>query len=508
MSTFTQNGDGNLRLKRLGIDTYQEHILYLREDAPVVRSEGFASQARVEVRLGENSLIATLDIVKSEILEPGQASLSEGAWCELQAQEGDHVHLSHAAPVESLGYVRAKLYGHRIGHEAMNGIIEDIVQGRYSDVHLAAFIAACSGENLDRTEIVSLTQAMIDVGDHIDWGSDLVMDKHCVGGLPGNRTTPIVVAIIAAFGLMMPKTSSRAITSPAGTADTMEVLTNVDLSIEEMRRVVEQENGCIAWGGAVSLSPADDILIGVERVLDVDSQGQLVASVISKKAAAGSTHVLLDLPVGPTAKVRSLEAARSLRMHLVEVARAVGLEAKVLFTDGNQPVGRGIGPALEARDVLAVLQGNPDAPRDLRDRSLALAAGLLEMSGRVPQEQGDDVALAILDEGRAWKKFQAICEAQGALRMPPTAPQRHEVLALHAGRVSAIDNRMLARVAKLAGAPKAASAGLVLHVKIGDLVEPHQPLFTLHAETPGELAYSLEYVNGRVHEIITLEHQR
>lgn len=508
MSDDTTRSNGNPRLKRLGIDTYQEHILYLREDEPVVRSEGFASAARVRVRLKSRSLIATLDIVKSEILGPGEAGLSEGAWAELHAEEGRRVHLSHAAPVDSLGYVRAKLYGHRIGPEAMHAIVEDVVAGRYSDVHLAAFIAACSGEALDRTEIISLTQAMIDVGDHIDWGSDLIMDKHCVGGLPGNRTTPIVVAIVAAFGLTMPKTSSRAITSPAGTADTMEVLAPVNLSIEEMRRVVEKENGCIAWGGAVSLSPADDILIGVERVLDIDSQGQLVASVISKKAAAGSTHVLLDLPVGPTAKVRSLEAARSLRMHLIEVAHAVGLEARVLFTDGNQPVGFGIGPVLEARDVLAVLQCEPDAPRDLRERSLALAAGLLEMSGRVPEEQGDDVARAILDEGRAWKKFQAICEAQGGMRTFSFAPHTHEVLAVHAGRVCAIDNRQLAKVAKLAGAPKAASAGLVLHVKIGDVVEPDEPLFTVHAETPGELNYSLEYVNGRAHEIINLEHER
>ena len=506
MSEVVHNS--NLRLKRIGIDTYHEHVLYLRADSPIVRSEGFATQARVEVHLGEQMLIATLDIVTSDLLEPGEAGLSDSAWAELCACEGQQVHLRHAAPVDSLGYVRAKLYGQRIGPEAMRAIVGDIVAGRYSDVHLAAFVAACSGESLSREEIVSLTRAMIDVGERLEWGSELVMDKHCVGGLPGNRTTPIVVAIVAAFGLTMPKTSSRAITSPAGTADTMETLAPVALTVAQMRSVVGREGGCIAWGGAVSLSPADDILIGVERVLDVDSQGQLVASVLSKKAAAGSTHVLLDLPVGPTAKVRSLEAARALRLVLIEVARAVGLNARVLFTDGNQPVGRGIGPALEARDVLAVLQCKSDAPHDLRERALALAAGLLELSGKVGEDEGLKAARAILDDGRAWTKFQAICEAQGGMRTPPVAPHAHEVLATQPGRVCGIDNRLLARVAKLAGAPKAPAAGLALHVKIGDLVESGMPLFTLHAETPGELHYSLEYVNGRAPEIIALEHLR
>ena len=173
-------------------------------------------------------------------------------------------------------------------------------------------MTACAGDRLDIRETIDLTAAMVEVGEKLSWGVDRVADKHCVGGLPGNRTSMIVVPIIAAAGLLIPKTSSRAITSPAGTADVMETLTRVDLDIADIRKVVEREGGCIAWGGAVRLSPADDILIGVERPLDFDSEGQLVASVLSKKIAAGSTHVVLDLPVGPTAKLRDAEAAARL----------------------------------------------------------------------------------------------------------------------------------------------------------------------------------------------------
>ncbi len=215
-----------------------------------------------------------------------------------------------------------------------------------------------------------------------------MVDKHSVGGLPGNRTTPIVVSIVTSCGLTMPKTSSRAITSPAGTADTMETLAPVALDLATMRRVVEQEGGCIAWGGAVRLSPADDILISVERALDLDSEGQLIASVLSKKIAAGSSHVVLDIPVGPTAKVRNAEDAHRIAQGLVEVAEAFGLKAKPVFTDGTQPVGRGIGPALEARDVLAVLDNAAHAPHDLRERAVLLAATLLELAGKAPEGTG------------------------------------------------------------------------------------------------------------------------
>jgi thymidine phosphorylase len=342
---------------------------------------------------------------------------------------------------------------------------------------------------MDVGEMIGLTGAMVEAGERLAWASPVVLDKHCVGGLPGNRTTPIVVAIVAAAGFTIPKTSSRAITSPAGTADTMEQLAPVDLDLATIRRVVEREGGCIAWGGAARLSPVDDVLIRVEHPLDIDSEGQLVASILSKNAAAGATHVVLDLPVGPTAKVRSAEVATALGQDLAEVGRAVGLTVKAIRTDGTQPIGRGVGPALEAHDVLAVLRGDPDAPADLRDRALLIAGEVLGFVGG-----GRALAAEILADGRAWRKFQAICEAQGGMREPGRAAWPCEIVAAREGTVVAVDNRRLARVAKLAGAPKAPTAGLVFHAPVGTRVEAGQPLYTLHAEAPGELEYALAYV--------------
>lgn len=492
-----------LRARRIGLDTQAEAVVLMRKDCPVCRAEGFAARTRVRIVHGDRSVIATLYQAGAEILGPDEAGLSDPAWVRLGLAAGDEVEVHHPQPLESLGLVRGKIYGNRLDAGGFQAIVADITAGRYSDIDLAAFVTACSARQLDAGEMTALTGAMVESGERIEWNAGPVMDKHSVGGLPGNRTTPIVVAIVAAAGLVMPKTSSRAITSPAGTADSMETLAPVDLDLAAMRRVVEREGGCIVWGGAVRLSPADDIIIRVERALDVDSEALMVASVLSKKIAAGASHLVLDLPVGPTAKVRSDAAARSLAASMAAVAQDFGLQLRALATDGTQPVGRGVGPALEARDVLQVLRGEPGAPADLRHRALALAGAVLELGGRAGEGEGEAVAAALLADGRAWAKFQRICEAQGGLRTPPTARHRHAVAADRAGRIARIDNRRLAKVAKLSGAPEAKAAGLEIEVRLGDPVEAGQPLYTVHAESPGELAYALDYA-ARNLDIVSL----
>ncbi|MCE3260989.1 MAG: thymidine phosphorylase [Pseudoduganella sp.] len=493
-----------LRARRLGIDTYQQPVAYMRRDCAVCRAEGFEAQSRVELLCGARVVTATLNVTDGDLLEGQEIGLSEAAWEALGASPGAAVTVRHPAPLASFAAVRGKIHGRPLDDAAAQAIVGDIVGGRYPDIHLSSLITACSGNRLDLAETIALTRAMAAAGKHMSWPASVVVDKHCVGGLPGNRTTLLVVPIVAACGMTMPKTSSRAITSPAGTADTMETLAPVAIGIDAMRRVVEQEGGCIVWGGSVTLSPADDVLIRVERPLELDSDGLLVASVLSKKLAAGASHVLIDIPVGRTAKVRSDQAARDLAARLEAAGRALGLAVRCVLSDGSQPVGVGIGPALEAMDVLAVLQGQAGAPQDLRQRALALAAGVLELGGRAAPGAGLALAAQVLDSGAAWAKFQAICAAQGGLREPPVAPCTHALPARHAGRVVGIDNRKLATLAKLAGAPRAAAAGVRFFAPLGSRLEVGQPMLSIHAESPGELAYALEYAEAQSN-LVTVE---
>jgi thymidine phosphorylase len=448
-----------VRAKRLRLHAQHQAVVIMRTDCHVCRSEGLASRSQVLVSSGGREVQATLFQI-----------------------EGDDL----------------------LDANAVGAIVKDIAARRYTDVHLAAFLTASAALPLDEQETVDLTGAMVDVGDRLRWDAPIIVDKHCIGGLPGNRTTPIVVAIVAAHGLVIPKTSSRAITSPAGTADTMETLAPVNLDLATLRRVVEGEGGCIAWGGAMHLSPADDIFVRIERELDVDTEGQLIASVLSKKIAAGSTHVVIDIPVGATAKVRSEAAARHLSERIGAVAAHFGLSTTCLLTDGSQPVGRGIGPALEALDVLAVLRGAPDAPDDLRRRAAALAGAALEIGGKVAKGEGAAAAFETIADGQAWKKFQAICEAQGGMRTPPKAANVHPLIAPHAGRIVYINNRKLARLAKLAGAPEAKAAGVFMNVSLGQEIDKGQGMLDIHAETKGELAYALDYT-ARSPDIIEVE---
>jgi len=472
-----------LKPVRLGIDTHQEMVVYLRRNSHVCRSEGFTSSNRVHIR------------------QPGEMGLSESAWKKLNPTADSVAQISHPNPVTSLSYLRHKVYGHRLNEHQTQAIIDDIVAGRYSDVHLSSFVTSCAGNAMNLDEIIALTKAMLKSGQQLKWGTDCVVDKHCVGGLAGNRTTPIVVAIVTACGGVMPKTSSRAITSPAGTADTMATMTQVDLKLNTLQKVVKEQGGCLAWGGSINLSPADDILIRIERMLDLDSEGQMVASVLSKKAAAGSTHVLIDIPIGPTAKVRSPEAADLLSSYLKKTGQALGLDVRIIRTDGTQPVGRGIGPALEAHDLLAVLRNKEDAPKDLRNRALTLAAELLEMANLSEPGQGLALAASTLDSGLALKKFMAICEAQGGFTEPGVAPYKYNWISKVSGKVTGIDNRQLSQLAKLAGAPEDPTAGVTLNVELNEQITPGQLLLTVHADSPGELQYAVNFLEAQANII-------
>jgi thymidine phosphorylase len=489
-------GTHNLELRRIAIDTYQENVAYMHRECPVYRSEGFQALARVEIAGGDDApaVLASLNVVDdAAITAPGQLGLSIQAFAQLGLAEGSAVTVAHAKPPSSLRAVHRKIAGERLEQADYEAITRDIVAHRYAKIEMAAFLVACTESGLEREEVLHLTRAMADSGDRIDWREPLVADKHCIGGIPGNRTSMLVVPIVAAHGMFIPKTSSRAITSPAGTADTMEVLAEVELAPDRLNDIVRTQRGCLAWGGTARLAPVDDILISVERPLSLDSPGQLVASILAKKLAAGATHLLIDIPMGPTAKVRSQAEALRLRKLFEFVGDRVGLQLEVMITDGQQPIGRGIGPVLEARDVMQVLANDPDQPRDLREKALQLAARILEFDPDVRGGQGYRLARDILESGRALEKMEAIIAAQGPRGMSFVPGKLCDsVTAESDGRVTAIDNLQLAQIARLAGAPMDKGAGVDLLCKVGDRVRYGDPLYRIHAEFGADFAFAVE----------------
>ncbi|WP_166836251.1 thymidine phosphorylase family protein [Rheinheimera pleomorphica] len=493
--TTTNNKTMQLTLKRVGIDTYRENVAYLHRDCDIYRAEGFQALAKIEVQANGKRILASLNVVDdTSIVGCQQLGLSEEAFSMLGAGDGSAVTVSPAEPARSIPALHRKIAGERLTADDFNRIVQDIANHRYSKIELTAFVVACNQGELDREEVFFLSDAMSKVGRHLDWHEHPVVDKHCIGGIPGNRTSMLVVPIVAAHGMLCPKTSSRAITSPAGTADTMELLANVDMPFTQLTDIVHRHRGCLAWGGSSDLSPADDVLISVERPLSIDSPGQMVASILSKKVAAGSTHLLLDIPLGPTAKVRSMPEAQKLRKLFEFVAKRMGITIDVVITDGRQPVGRGIGPALEARDVMRVLQNHELAPNDLRQKALRLAGRMLEFAPDVRGGDGFAIARDILDSGRALSKMQDIIAAQGKNDFDPDAPPlsklSFDVSAPDSGTVIGIDNVQLARIARSAGAPRAKGSGVDLMVKLGEPVTKGQLLYRVYAAFPTELEFA------------------
>lgn len=506
-------GTSTLVLRRVLIDTYHENVAYMHRDCAVYRAEGFKALSKVEIRANGRSILATLNVVDDQnIVACNELGLSKAALAQLGSKEGHTASVSQAEPPESIGALHRKLGGERLDLDDFRAIVRDIAEHHYSKIELTAFVVATNRDELDREEVYFLTEAMVEVGRRLDWHERMVVDKHCIGGIPGNRTSMLVVPIVAAHGMLCPKTSSRAITSPAGTADTMEVLANVELPFEQLAEIVRDHRGCLAWGGTANLSPADDVLISVERPLSLDSPGQMVASILSKKIAAGSSHLVLDIPIGPTAKVRSMPDAQRLRRLFEYVAGRMNLSLDVVITDGRQPVGFGIGPVLEARDVMRVLENDPRAPNDLRQKALRLAGRLIEFSPDVRGGDGFAIARDILDSGRALAKMNAIIQAQGAKPFDHNNPQlgdlSFEVRAAQAGVVAGIDNFQLARVARFAGAPKVKGAGIDLLRKLGETVAAGDPLYRVHAGFASDLEFARQacnkstgYTIGRADEV-------
>jgi thymidine phosphorylase len=490
-----------LQIRRIAIDTYHENVAYLHRDCSIYRAEGFQALSKIQVCTNGTKVLAVLNVVDDTgIVLPGELGLSEQAFAQLNATEGSLVTVNHAEPPKSMDAVRRKINGERLDQDDFTNIAKDIVEARYSKMEMAAFLVATGQNSLDRDELLYLTRAMLQSGDRMDWHEALVADKHCIGGIPGNRTSMLVVPIVAAHGMLIPKTSSRAITSPAGTADTMEVLAEVNLTPDQLHNIVRQERGCLAWGGTARLAPVDDMLISVERPLGIDSQGQMVASILSKKLAAGSTHLIIDIPVGPTAKVRQMRQALALRKLFEFVGDRLNIHLEVMITDGRQPIGRGIGPTLEARDILQVLENDPDAPTDLRQKSLQLAGRIIEFDPDVRGGQGYAIARDILESGRAMAKMNALIKAQGPkpIDLRPSNLSQ-EVFAESDGVVTSIDNFQMAKIARLAGAPMMKKAGVDLLKKLGNPVKKGDVLYRIHAEFPADFKFAqqlAEHNNG------------
>ncbi|HZJ18208.1 MAG TPA: thymidine phosphorylase [Patescibacteria group bacterium] len=398
----------------------------------------------------------------------------------------------------ALSAIQKKLVGKRLSYKEIFAIMNQISKEELGDILTTYFAASGYSKGFTDRELFYLTKAMVETGEKLHFNG-IVADKHSIGGIPGTRTTPIIVAIIAAAGFKIPKSSSRAITSPDGTADDMEVLAPVILNKKKIYEVVRKTNGCIVWGGSFNLAPADDILIQVEKPLLFESYDKVLVSIMAKKIAFGATHVVIDLPYGKTVKVHTLHDAEIIKDKFIFLAKEFKIKIKVMIHKTEEPAGRGIGPILEIQEALRVLQQKKNKPVDLEIRSLNIAGTLLELCLKdsskklregVKTHYGNAFgwATSILKTGKAFKKFQEIVKAQGgnpnidSEKLKP-GKYTYKVSAVRSGIVKEFNIKNITSVAKILGAPTEKAAGIYLNKKLNEKAKKGETICTLYSQS-------------------------
>jgi putative thymidine phosphorylase len=449
---------------------------------------------RVLVRYKRKEITCILDISSNEKTVPnGNIGLFDEVLEKIGVKGKDVIELKFTGKPESIKHIRDKLFGKRLKYKELYHIIDDITNGRLTSIEETYFVAAGFIKGWNTSEVVNMTKAMVETGQKIKF-KGITLDKHCIGGVPGNRTTMIVIPIVAAAGFTIPKTSSRAITSPAGTADTMECLAKVELPEEKIKKIVKKSHACIVHGGSMNLAPADDKIIEVEHPLSIDAEGQLLASVMAKKYSVTANHVLIDIPMGKSTKADNPKTAKRLKKMFQLIGSKLGMNVKVIVTDGSQPVGNGVGPLLEARDVMAVLGNDPLAPQDLRRKAIYMAGVLLSMTGKYNRGQAMKLAEEILNSGKALKKMQEIIKLQGKQNEPELGKFTYQVKSSKRGRIKEIDNEVISKIARIAGTPDDKGAGLFIVKKVDEKVRRGDLLYTVYAKTLFNLNLAKEFL--------------
>ncbi len=487
------------KIKRLGIESGGVLVVMMNAKDAALRGIHPGDRLVLSHTKSGDETVGIVDITHHEEFV---ASGEVGLYSEVQQKLGltpkeTTIYANPTDKPASFQFIKKKVAGQELSTHEIEAIVKDACSGTLTQVELAALITGIEINGLTDAEIPKFTRFMANSG-HVLKFNHPVYDKHSTGGVPGNKVTMVIVPIIAAAGLFIPKLATRAITSPSGTADTMETLARVDFSEEELMQIIDKTNACIAWGGGLSFTPADSVFIAVEQPLEMDPKGVIIASILSKKLAMGVTHMVLDIPCGPGTKFPTAAEGKKFALQYKEVAAQVGITAECALTLANQPVGHAVGPALEAQEALHLLQDFSAGPDSLINKSCELAGMLLEMGGKAPPGGGRDLAQEILSSGNAYKKMREIIAAQQgnpdiSWKDVPVGQFRKEIYSTAAGHVTSIINKSVNEIAKLAGCPKNKGAGIVLDKKAGSHVNKGDLMCIIYAESESKLEAAEKY---------------
>jgi len=451
--------------------------------------------------LDEKYWVAIIQISYSDnIVAPGELGIFVDTLNDIKNLKAEsEVSVKPANPPDSYQYIKEKVTGNKLRTEEINDIVNDAVSGLLSRIELSSFITGVCIHGMSNREMKALTLAESKSGQTFDFGPN-VYDKHSTGGVPGNKVSLIIVPIIAAEGLTIPKTSTRAITSPSGTADSMEVLAPIEFKSEEVKKIISEIGACIIWGGALDIAPADNVFIEVERPLHLDPWGLMIPSILAKKKAMGVKQLVLDIPVGGGTKFSTPDDGKKFAHIFKQIASSVGIESECALTLAHQPIGHNIGPALEAKEALTLLRDYSAGPNSLIEKSTSLAGIIFEMAGKASKGEGQKLAKNILKSGKAYKAMQKIIEIQGG--NPDITPEeidlgpfKKDFYSTKSGFITEVDNAIINQISKTAGCPFSKTSGVIVYKKQGAKIEENQKILTVYSNSKTKLRRSMKVYN-------------
>jgi len=483
----------HLKVKKLNIEDGNMMMVMINEAYAL--ANGLTSTDKINIYHDKKEFVA--DVVLSPDFPSDSIGVFSDVWKKFKLKDDDIVKISYVeANPKAVDAIRRKLLGKKINEEDTKLIISEIANGKLSDIQITYYVSSSFFYKPSNEELYFTAKAMAETGETFKFDSEIVADKHCMGGVPGNETTMIIVPIIASLGITIPKSFSKAITSPAATGECVKTLMDIEFNKEEIYKLVKKTNSCLIWGGGLSLAPADDRIIKVSYPISMEPHSKAVISIMAKKAAMGITHCVIDIPMGKTAKVHSMEDALELKKKFEYVGKRFGMKMKVEITDAKQPIGAGIGPTLQTREVLRVLEQHPKRPIDLENKALYLASKLVELTGYAKKSDSLRIVTEQLRLGNALKKMKEIIKAQGGdpkigceeIRLGSV---KYDFKAASDGIVKNIDMKFLNTIVRTLGCPIEETAGIYLHKKLNDFVEKGDKIFTMYTESENRLKDAL-----------------
>lgn len=395
--------------------------------------------------------------------------------------------------------IRKKMRWTSISYEETLAIIKDISENKLDDVMMTYYVASSFFYPTTDKEMFQTAKAMAECGVMFKYPKwEIVADKHCIGWVPGNETTMIMIPLLASLWIKMPKNFSKAITSPAATGECVNVLMDVNFDKAWIEKLIEENNCCLVRGWSLDLAPADDKLIKVQYPLSMQSRAKVVSSIMAKKYAMWVTHSVIDIPVWPTAKVTTMKEARDWKKKFEYVGKKLWIKMNVQITKANEVIGNGVWAVLQVREVLRVLQQHAKRPLDLENKAILLSSKIIQIAGLAKGKKAEALARKQLESWAAWKMMQQIIKAQNG-RNPDIQSEdlkpwifTKEVLAEKNGKIKKVDLHHVNHIARRLGCPAIDEAGIYFSKKLGDKVKKWDVLFTMYATAQNKIDLALE----------------